>query len=265
MADAFVGDVAERAVFPSVGYRKKYRAIAANENIFLGFALGTGLRRGLVSLRRVVLLRIVIARTAWILPGVRFAVVRLLPFGCGCFICVVGEKRRVVAAAKKREIRSDELAIAVSIAVARVCAREVGVIEAQAWDSNVLGKNSSCGAGASHGSCGRAWRAGDYGARTGANVMAASVGVTCRGGMGRRGRRRVRDRMGRWSGKGRMGTHHSTASALCLADRGKNRERNNGNQEAAHGEYLIPGPPGLSCTYIGKDAPIGALVSRGRK
>lgn len=136
MAHAFVGDVAERVIFPGVRCCKKHGSIAANKNIFLGFALRSWLGSRRQVLRCVIWGRFRIAWPAGIRCGFRFPVVHLL-FGWGSFFYVVGKERPVSSPAEKREKRSRKPTIAVMIMNAiRMCSREMGVVETEAWDAS---------------------------------------------------------------------------------------------------------------------------------
>jgi len=83
--------------------------------------------------------------------------------------------------------------------------------------------------------------------------------VSCDGGSGAHGD--VRGGSGH-RGAGHSGSH---ASALRGSDRGRAARETIAIRKRRMVITWVPGPPGLSCVYIDKDAPCGVGVSRDRK
>ena len=180
-AQALASDVAKRAVLPSEGGGKKQRSIAANKNIFIGILLSDRLGWYVVMRRCDRSLDV----SGFL--GFFLNVVALLGFldghrGSLLIVCIVRKNRPIVAAAIKREISSNKIAVS-SVMVTpamrslRMDCRDVRIIKAKSGnifreDRAVVARSSRNAGLARH------WTE-DNRSRTGANVMHAWIGMAC--------------------------------------------------------------------------------------
>jgi hypothetical protein len=240
-AEAFAGDVAERAVFPGVGNRKKYCAVAANEDVLFGFFFfgRHGVAARMTRARRIVI--------SWPHRNWNRSVVGgngLLRVGGSFFYIVRADGHVVSPAAEKWNEATDESAIAIVVMNSlRVRRGKMRVVEAKSGDCILREQRAIRANGAVHSyrGCAR-WRAKDE--RAGASTnQSRSRNDVCASGTLRNcassdGGGCVHDGVG--SGlRSCSGTSHGRRcpSALGLKHRGQKR---NGYdyQQAAHGEYL---------------------------
>jgi hypothetical protein len=240
VAQTLAGNVAKRAVLPGVCGGKKHRSIASNENIWLDFRFGKGNSLGG---GRAVLPRLVIRGSASCFDGFgcAFAVVDGLSVLGRSVVYVVRKERHVIAAAgEKRNKSRDELAVAI-LAVVPVRMRCGKVREIKTQPGNYILRAhhmagtrgymipGACPRGANNDRT-RA-RPHKTGGSSNRGVAARTYVSSCDGGRVH-GNVRCRRSYRRASHAG----HHS--STLCGSHRWNCCERNDCNQEAAHGEYL---------------------------